>query len=314
MLKGRLHWALMEFDRAVDSFRQVVNLDQPPSEIEGAVEALELATTMANGGSEKYLKGAEALLASPLVQNVTAGGILEFFNRKPSLRHASNKAPGPIRQKFTANEVALELIRRNGAGLQAYIDTERLGRADVIIWGAEEVNDLSPLRDIDVSGLAVIGASSIDWQTIFSLPLDSLDFSKSRIEGLPQNPRGFLRVRSVTLAFSDVTTVDYAWGMPLLNKLDLSFTQITDLTPLGVCRRLQHLDLAGLNPTNLRTLLKLPLESLTLSPMLMSDKNSLNALRLHRTLKILRSPQDPPDQPASEFWRKVDSGQYSQIY
>jgi Leucine-rich repeat (LRR) protein len=102
--------------------------------------------------------------------------------------------------------------------------------------------------------------------------------------------------------------------MPLLNKLDLSFTQITDLTPLGVCRRLQHLDLAGLNPTNLRTLLKLPLESLTLSPMLMSDKNSLNALRLRRTLKILRSPQDPPDQPASEFWRKLDSGQYSQIY
>jgi serine/threonine protein kinase/class 3 adenylate cyclase/tetratricopeptide (TPR) repeat protein len=314
MLKGRLHWALMEFDRAADSFRQVVNLDQPPSEIEGAVEALELATTMANGGSEKYLKGAEALLASPLVQNVTAGGILEFFNRKPSLRHASNKAPGPLRQKFTANEVALELIRRNGTGLQAYIDTERLGRTDVIIWGAEEVNDLSPLRDIDVSGLAVIGASSIDWQTIFSLPLDSLDFSKSRIEGLPQNPRGFLRVRSVTLAFSDVTNVDFAWGMPLLNKLDLSFTQITDLTPLGVCRRLQHLDLAGLNPTNLRTLRKLPLESLTLSPMLMSDKNSLNALRLHRTLKILRSPQDPPDQPASEFWRKLDSGQYSQIY
>lgn len=313
MLKGRLHWALMEFDRAVDSFRQVVNLDQPPSEIEGAVEALELATTMANGGSDKYLKGAEALLASPLVQNVTAGGILEFFNRKPSLRHASNKAPGPLRQKFTANEVALELIRRNGTGLQAYVATERLDRTDVIIWGAEEVNDLSPLRGIDVSGLAVIGASSIDWQTIFSLPLDSLDFSKSRIEGLPQNPRGFLRVRSVTLAFSEVTNVDFAWGMPLLNKLDLSFTQITDLAPLGACRRLQRLDLAGLNPINLRTLLKLPLESLTLSPKLMSDKNSLSVLRLHRTLKILRSPQDPPDQPTSEFWRKVDSGQYNQI-
>ena len=61
MLKGRLHWALMEFERAVDSFRQAVNLDQTPSEIEGPVEALELATAMANAGSEKYLKGAEAL-------------------------------------------------------------------------------------------------------------------------------------------------------------------------------------------------------------------------------------------------------------
>ena len=88
---------------------------------------------------------------------------------------------------------------------------------------------------------------------------------------------------------------------------------VTDLAPLGACRRLQRLDLAGLNPINLRTLLKLPLESLTLSPKLMSDKNSLSVLRLHRTLKILRSPQDPPDQPTSEFWRKVDSGQYNQI-
>ena len=313
MLKGRLHWALMEFERAVDSFRQAVNLDQPPSEIEGPVEALELATAMANAGSEKYLKGAEVLLASSVAQNLTAGSILELFNRKPSVRHASNKAPGPIRQRFTANEVALDLIRRNAAGLQVFIDTDRLGRIDVLIWGAEEVNDLSPLRDIDVSGLAVIGARSIDWQTIFSLPLDSLDFSKSPMERLPQNPRGFLRVRSLTLAFSEVANADFAWGMPLLDKLDLSFTQVTDLAPLGACRRLQHLDLAGLNPINLRTLLKLPLESLTLSPMLITDKSSLNALRFHRTLKILRSPQDPLDQPTSDFWRRLEAGQYSHV-
>ena len=113
----------MEFDRAVDSFRQAVNLDQPPGETEGALEALELASSMANAGAEKYLKGAEALVASPVVQNVTAGTILELVNRKPSLRHASNKAPGPIRQKFTANEVALDLVRRNAnrsAGVCGY--------------------------------------------------------------------------------------------------------------------------------------------------------------------------------------------------
>jgi serine/threonine protein kinase/class 3 adenylate cyclase len=313
MLKGRLHWALMEFDRAVDSFRQAVNLDQPSSEFDDPIETLELATTIANAGSEKLLKGAEALQASSDAQNVTAGTILEFWNRKPSLRHTSNKAPGPIRQKFTPNEVALELIRSNAAGLQAFVDRNRLDRIDVIIWGADEVNDLSPLRNLDVSGVAIVGATKIDWQTIFSLPLDSLDFSKSRIERLPQNPRGFLRIRSLTLAFSEVASADFAWGMPLLEKLDLSFTNVTDLAPLGACRRLQHLDLAGLDPINIRTLLKLPLESLTVSPMLLNDKSSLNSLRFHRTLKILRSPQDPPDQPASEFWRRLDTGQYSQI-
>jgi hypothetical protein len=74
---------------------------------------------MANGGSEKYLRGAEALLASPLVQNVTAEHS-EFFNRKPSLPRV-RKDSGPLRQKFTANEVALGIDSRNGAGLQAYV-------------------------------------------------------------------------------------------------------------------------------------------------------------------------------------------------
>ena len=72
-------------------------------------------------------------------------------------------------------------------------------------------------------------------------------------------------------------------------------------------------DSGFLNPINLRTLLKLPLESLTLSPMLITDKSSLNALRFHRTLKILRSPQDPLDQPTSDFWRRLEAGQYSHV-
>lgn len=312
-LKGRLHWALMEFDRAVESFRQAVNFDQPANEAEGAVETLELATSIANAGPDKYLKGAGAFQASSLRQNVAAGNILEFLNRKPSLRHASSKAPGPLRPKFTPNEVALELIRRNGLSTRAFVEIDRPGRIDVVIWDAVDVNDLSALQNLDVAGLAVIGAKTIDWQTIFLLPLDSLDLSRCLIERLPQNPRGFLRVRTLKLAFSQVASADFAWGMPLLERLDLSFTHINDLAPLGACRRLLHLDLAGLNPANMRSLLKLPLESLTLSPMLISDKNSLNTLRFHRTLKVVRSPQDALEQPASEFWRKLDGGAYNQV-
>jgi serine/threonine protein kinase/class 3 adenylate cyclase len=316
MLKGRLHWALMEFDRAMDCFRQAANLDvagQAPGRTEAPAETLELAARIADAGPDKYLRGAEAFSLSSLPQNAAAGSILELLHRKPNLRKVSANAPGPLRGKFTANEVTLELIRRNGTGTRAFVKSTGPGRADVIVWGAEEVRDLSPLRDIDVSGLAVIGARAIDWQTISSLPLDSLDFSKCPIEKLPQAPRGFLRVRSLKLASSEVANADFAWGMPLLERLDLSFTHVTDLAPLGACRSLQHLDLAGLNPVNIRTLIKLPLESLTLSPVLVTDRNSLNALRVHRTLKVLRSPQDPSDQPASEFWRKLESGRYDQI-
>jgi hypothetical protein len=317
MLKGRLHWALMEFDRAVDSFRQAVDLEatgRTPIAPDAPAETLALATSLANAGPDKNLKGAEAFRASSIRQNVAAGNILEFLSRKPNVRKSSGSAPGPLRAKLTANEVALELIRRNGTETRAFIKTTSLERVEVIIWGAEEVVDLSPLRDIDVSGLAVIGARTIDWQTIFALPLDSLDFSKCLIERLPQAPRGFLRVRSMKLASSEVASADFAWGMPLLEKLDLSFTHVTNLAPLGACRQLRYLDLAGLNPSSLRTLMKLPLDSLTLSPMLVTDRNSLNALRFHRTVKVLRSPEDPPDQPASEFWRKLETGSYNQVH
>ncbi len=317
MLKGRLHWALMEFDRALDSFRQAVDLDATGQTLgapDAPTETLALATSLANAGRDNYLKGAEAFRASSIPQNAAAGNILEFLSRKPNLRKNSGNAPGPLRGKLTANEVALELIRRNGTEAHAFVKTTSLGRVDVTIWGAEEVIDLSPLRDIDVSGLAVIGARTIDWQTLFTLPVDSLDFSKCLIERLPQAPRGFLRVRSMKLASSEVASADFAWGMPLLEKLDLSFTHVTDLAPLGACRQLRYLDLAGLNPSNLRTLIKLPLDSLTLSPMLVTDRNSLNALRFHRTLKVLRSPEDPPDQSASEFWRKLETGKYNQVH
>ena len=92
-----------------------------------------------------------------------------------------------------------------------------LGRADVTIWGAEEVNDLSPLRGIDASALAVIGARQIDWQTIFSLPLDSLDFSRCSYR------RAAAKRREAFSAFdlsrwhsSEVGDVDFARGMPLV--------------------------------------------------------------------------------------------------
>jgi hypothetical protein len=61
-------------------------------------------------------------------------------------------------------------------------------------------------------------------------------------------------------------------------------------------------------------LIRLPLESLTLSPMLITDRNSLDTLRFHRTLKVMRSPEDPPDQPASEFWQKLETGKYNQVH
>jgi len=96
-----------------------------------------------------------------------------------------------------------------------------------------------------------------------------------------------------------------------LEELVLTDTNVTDLSPLLTVRLpLRNLKIDGLNPANLRALMNFPLESLTVSPMLIRDKEGLDSLRMHRTLKILRAPGDPEDQPARRFWEKLDRGDY----
>ncbi len=315
MLKGRLHLALMEFDRAIESFSEAVKFEESNTasdEADSAGATLELATRIGRAGSDKFGRAADVLRSSSLPQNQTAGIILQFLDEKPALRKASSGSPGPLRRQMTANEAALELIQGNGAETRVFVRTSG-GRVDMIVWGSPEIRNLKALLEIDLAGLAIIGARTLDWETILSLPVESLDFSKCPIESLPQTQRGFLHVRSLKLADSEVASVAFARGMPFLESLDLSSTHVTDLSPLLACRRLRHLDLSGLNPADPRALMKLPIESLTVSPMLITDRQGLNSLRLHRTLRKVRSPDDPPDQAASDFWRKLDDGAYNQV-
>ncbi len=312
MLKGRLHLALMEFGLAAESFREAAKAEEAPSDSDNPEEMLELVTR-----SAWPAKFAEA---SP-----------KFFALRPSLRI---RRPGtscglfmasgdcttpfpmhlvPLRRQITGNEAALAVIRRNGPGTRVFVEPSSAGRVRMIVWNSPELKDLSPLIDIELSGLAAIGARTLDWKTILSLPVEELDLSECILETFPHKAHGFLRVRSLKLANAGVAVVDFVRNMPLLETLDLSSTRVTDLSPLLACRSLRHLNLAGLNPANPRTLMNLPIESLTLSPMLIEDRKGLDALRFHRTLKVLRSPEDPADQPAAVFWRRLDEGDYDQV-
>jgi hypothetical protein len=76
---------------------------------------------------------------------------------------------------------------------------------------------------------------------------------------------------------------------------------------------LRILDVGGLPLSNLHVLSGLPLTHLTISPLMISDKSALNKLRLHRTLKTLRAPDDPEDQSPADFWRKLDAGYYDAV-
>ena len=311
MLKGRLHLALMEFGLAAESFREAEKAEEPPSDSDTPKEMLELVTSTA--WPEKFVKAAEVLRESSLPQNQTAGNTLRLLNSKRRLHKFFSDSPGLLRRQITGNEAALEVVRRNGPGTRVFVEPSSAGRARVIVWNSPELKDLSPLLDIELSGLAAIGARTLDWKTILSLPVQELDLSECALETFPQKAHGFLRVRSLKLANSGVSVVDFVRNMPLLETLDLSWTRVADLSPLLACRSLRHLNLAGLNPANPRALMNLPIESLTLSPALIEDRKGLDALRFHRTLKVLRSPEDPTDQPAAVFWRRLDEGGYDQV-
>ncbi|MFZ4683756.1 MAG: hypothetical protein ACOYMS_14720, partial [Terrimicrobiaceae bacterium] len=319
MLKGRLHLSLMEYARAEESFRQA---EQNALKFPGLAarddpsEMVRLASGLAGQPGSKSARDIANLLGSPIIENQRAGLFLEFIQDKLSLRKAGATAINPLGRFLTGNEAAMEILARNGPETRVVFKSGGIvGRAEVMISGVEELKDLTPLKDMNPTMLSITGAKTIHWEPILALPqLESLDLSKCSLDNLPLNPRnqrGLSGLRSLGLAGTGVQNLDFVRGMLSLNKLDVSDTSITDLSPLLAVRLpLSELAISGVNPVNLRVLLNLPLESLTLSPMLVTDKTGLGGLRVHRTLKVLRSPDDPADQPVQEFWRKLAAGAY----
>ena len=319
MLKGRLHLALMENARAEESFRQAEKfvLKFPGlAARDDPAEMLRLTAGITGQTGSVNAKGIATLRSSPALENQKVGSFLDFIQDKLILRKPGGNSANPLGRLLTGNEAALEIVARNGPATRVVFKAGGLaGRAEVIIWDADELNDLSPLKDMSPTILSITGAKKIHWEPILALPqLETLDLSKCSLESLPltpRNQRGLSGLRSLRLAGTGVQSLDFIRGMLSLAKLDVSDTAITDLSPLlGVRLPLNQLVISGVNPVNLRVLLNLPLESLTLSPMLVTDKTGLGGLRVHRTLKVLRSPDDPDDQPVQEFWRKLASGAY----
>ena len=148
MLKGRLHLTLMEFGPAVECFTDAAKFVQAsnnPVDSGPASKMLELATNIAGAGPDKSAKAAEMLRTSSLEENQAAANILQFLNRKPTLRRGSLTAPGPLRQQITPNEAALAVRQRNGMDVRVFVKTTADGRVQLIVWNSTDVKDLSPL-------------------------------------------------------------------------------------------------------------------------------------------------------------------------
>lgn len=309
--KGEIHVALMEFDKAAESFAQASRASQsgifplPPGA--NPRELLEMANDLSRSPGDRGSRAREALdtLQDPQAGALAAAAAEIGAKAKKSLG-------GDLDRPVQLNETALSLLQRNSEGMKVMADPQKLSLA---IWDVEDVKDLSPLKGSTLTSLTISGAKSVDFKTLQMLPLKSLELTKCSFDTVPVLPRTFVSLRALRLSGTPVTNLEFIRMLPQLEALDLSDTEVLDLSALRGFNRLRELNIAGLNPANLRVLSLLPLlETLTVSPMLVADKASLSSLRFLRPLKTVRSPDDPAQQTAADFWRKFDSGYYSEAH
>jgi len=316
VVKGRYHLACMEAAQAKESFLMAETsaetrrlADQPDllgPEQPAALAAI--AEQLIKPSSDRFEKGATLLERTGTPGDEVAAGVLRFLRDKPIARRASlgssptARIPGP-------EETAVNLIAANGGrGQLTFADAGR----ELTLAGFERLGDLSQLRSLTPppERLVIRDAAALDWPTLAALPLESLDLSGCPTEGPSLMLRGFAKMQSLSLKETRFSDLSFLRLMPFLTSLDISGTSVADLGLLAANRRIQSLDISRLSLENVRALLFLPLARLTLSPMMISDKASLNSLRGLRTLRVLRSPTDPEDQPPAEFWRKLAAGEY----
>ena len=269
---------------------------------------VEIADQLMSPSPDRFETGAGLLSETGRPEDQMVAEVLRFFKDKPIARRTT-LGQNPTGRTPGNAETAVSLIAANGGEGRVEI-AEASGQ--ITFSGFPSLDDLSQLKSLQTTpaDIRVRDAASIDWATLALLPIESLDLTGCKLADFPSNLRGFNRIKTLSLKDTGISNAGLVRIMPLLTNLDLSGTPIRDLSPLALSRRIQTLDVSLMAIDSVRPLLYLPLASLTISPLMVSDKASLNSLRGLRTLRVIRTPDDPVDQPAAEFWRKLAAGEY----
>ena len=316
LLKARYHLACMEVAQAKEAFAMARKCAED-RQAEGKPdylgpdnpdELVALSDLAMKKSGDRFKNTARLLEGSGSPIDQIAAGVINFFDGKPiSKRTAFGQSPmeRPARQ----SEIAVDLITANGGGGQVKITG---GGKEILISGIENLTNLALMKKLSPapSRVRIEGASTLDWTNLAALPLESLDLTGCPLSAIPTMTPSFQRLQNLVLKDTGFTDLLCVRRMPQLASLDISGTQISDLAPLNTSRWLQALDAGSLSLENVRTLALLPIARLTVSPMMIADKAALNGLRASRRLVVLRAPGDPADQPAAEFWKKLDAGGY----
>jgi hypothetical protein len=330
MLMGFLHLAGLEFKAAERSFEkamanssalvaggQRVDRQQPSyrplhsgpvpfSPLSHAESAPSLRDFARDNSSRRPAFGKNAPeLAIPLRQiphalSDTASNAIALFASNPQM---SKNLPPPMGRKETNNEMALQLLLENDL-TSASIVKSGFGpnELDVILEG--NAKNLSSISN-KTKSLTIRNAQKIDTQILLNFSkLTRLDLNGSDITDPPPLPRTTLKLSQLGLANTKIQSLKFAAGLTNLTRLDISNTAVTDLTPLANCKSLHTLEAGGCRLENLSVLKVLPsLRNLTISPEFLKNPQELAALK-SIPIPSIRTPEEPPDQSAVEFFRK----------
>lgn len=315
-LKARLHLGLLEIEPARASLRRAeeaarAHPGQPGNEGLARLDGVMDGPAAASPPSAEAVAAALRKTGDPLDRS--AANLLDALRARGSGRRAGSLPGGVFGREPIPGEIGVNLRLANPGSTAVKAALDPAGSLAIEIAAAPGAAvDLAPLRNLDVQSLRVAGASDLDWRTLHSLPIVSLDLGGCGIASLGSSPqnRGLLRVRKLRVANTRIADLREIAQLPMLEELDISGTPVRSLQPLSG-RKLQRLDIAGCSAGPLSVLDWMPLQTLVLTPSLCAaDLGANSRLRASRTLHSIRAPGDPEQQTAADFWRRLDAGAY----
>lgn len=333
MLKGFLHLAALEFKFAEESFEKAIaNLAAlnsgsmspsrpqasflPKNAIQNSfavTSELEPATRLRDYAREKSKtrpifgkNGPE--IADPLRQirhhlSFRTAEVISFFTSKPQMTSPLAPLTSPLRRDVSNNEIALELLSDNNLTTPPVVKSGAQAKElEIIMEG--NAKKLSSIASRTKS-LTIRNAQQVDYESLPNFSkLTRLDLNGSAITDQPPLPRVTSRLSHLGLANTKIQTLKFASATPSLTSLDISNTSVSDLTPLAYCARLVTLDAGGCRLENFSALKNLrSLRQLTISPDLFPNRKDLELLK-SSAIPFIRTPDDPPNQTAADFFRK----------
>jgi Serine/threonine protein kinase len=310
-LKARLHLAAMEVQSARATIGRALEAAEKNPEAAGGDEARALAFLLNRirsgpGASASEVISRLRVKGSPL--DKTTANLIETLN---SMTPSSSISSGKFGRPVTTGEILFSLRANNPAVTDVEVKPGPAGGLDIEITASDAPVELSPLSGLDVRRLRIRGATGIDLRSLHSLPVETLDLSGCGVHtlGVTANHGGLKRLRTLRLSGTKFTDVRELARLPLLEELDISSTGVRSMEPL-TGRQLRRLNIAECRIDSLNALYWLPLERLVVTPNLLPVLKATPSFRTHRTLRWIRTPDDPEDQTSTAFWRALDSGLY----